>query len=201
MERLVCYSLSRVLSAVLCLRAAGCPVSRLRAEDVLYIRAERTAAWCATVRASVVADICLERHAGAVCDDAAALLQLMLRADPASLKDRAAAATPRAAHSRALLRAARLLAERTWHGVSAARDLLEFVLWGPPEGEARIAAMGGEGSREAAFRAWLDVARCRALARLVLEPGACDGEVADQVGFLCRVTDSTLIEVTKHLFQ
>jgi len=200
LERLACLSLAQIIGVVLALHDCGHPVTRLHHGDVVYVQRDASADWYPVVRMSVVGSICLERDAAAVCDDATLLILRMLCVDTEK-GDRTLSplSAPRTLFSRVLQRAARLLKEKTWESLSTARDVIEYTLWGPPEDEAKIAAMT-EDRRETAFRLWLDVTRCRLLSQLVLDANSCGLETGNQVRYLCRMTDTLLLDTTKHLF-
>lgn len=200
-EQSICLCLVQVLNALLYLRDSGCTVLRLSSEDVIMTLTSDSK-WHPLVKPSVMTfDVCSDHDSAFLGEDVTQLLFQMLRTDLGKPdRQEARVVTPRTRYSRGLQRVLRtLVAPRTWEGLETGRSLLEFVLWGPSEEEAKFVAMTD--TRETSFRVWLEVARCRMASALVLELERHNLELANQAKFLCRVTENSLLGVTKLLFE
>lgn len=199
-EQSVCHCVVEVLNAVLYLRDSGCSVLRLSDDDVLMARFS-DARWHPLVKPSALTfDVCTDLDSALLNDDIVRLLCLMLRVDSSGKVDRLELKmVSRSKYSRGLQRLVRILQQNTWEGLESGRNLLEFLLWGPSEEEAKLVAMTE--TRETSFRVWLEVARCRMTSELVLQANRNNLELANQARFLCRATESSLLGVTKVLFE
>lgn len=199
-EQSICHCVVEVLNALLYLRDSGCSVLRLTDEDVLMARFS-DARWHPFIKPSVMTfDICTDVDSALLNDDLVRLLCLMLRVDPSGKLDRPESKiVSQTKYSRGLQRLVRILQQNTWEGLEIGRNLVEFLLWGPSEEEAKLVAMTE--TRETSFRVWLEVARCRMTSELVLQANRNNLELANQAKFLCRATENSLLGVTKLLFE
>lgn len=200
-EQSVCLCLVQILNALLYLRDSGCTVLRLASEDVIMARLSDSK-WHPLVKPSVMTfDICSDHDSAFLGEDVTQLLFQMLRMESGKAdRQEMKVVLPRTRYSRGLQRVLRLLVvPRTWEGLETGRNLLEFLLWGPSEEEAKFVAMTDK--RDTSFRVWLEVARCRMASDLVLEMERHNLELANQAKFLCRVTENSLLGVTKLLFE
>ena len=92
-----------------------------------------------------------------------------------------------------------MLAGNSLSSLLVCRSILEYSLWGPTEKEIKSLLLSED--REQAFCIWLEVARCKAVNELALGQLEKNLELTHMFHFLCSVTGSTLLEVTKLLFK
>jgi len=214
-ERSVCLTLARLLSAARFLHAATSEVARLVPRRVLMTSVEG-GEFFPVLRPS-------SRAASGLADSFAAdvseLVVIMLRTDcgvelqrrrseTSSRREKpgdpAAGISPRSSYTRCLQRVVRCVHQNpgsSWtEGLTESLRLLEFTLWGPSEDEARMMAVSD--GRESALQVWVSISRCRMLADLAVAEGTSHGglELAEQAAFLSSATESSLLDATKMLF-
>lgn len=83
--------------------------------------------------------------------------------------------------------------------VVIARSLLEYTLWGPTDKEIRSLLLAED--REQAFCIWLEVTRCKGVNELALGQLTKTLELAHMFHFLCSVTGTAMLDVTKLLYK
>lgn len=82
--------------------------------------------------------------------------------------------------------------------VAESLRMLEFVLWGPREDEARLAAVSE--TRDQDLKNWLALSRCRLVAQLTADENVLNAELLCKAQFLCDVTEMEILDITKSLF-
>ena len=207
LERRMCYAVSQIISAALYLHDRGVPATRLRPDNLMM--ATSTSGDCyVLVRPSTHAVVNVS-DAATTCDDIIQLILHLLRTvEPVAGTAKTTTGSPgkmpaaRTQYSKGFHRVVRLLHQRTRDSLVESKNLLHFLLWGPPEDEAKLVAMTMTDRRETAFRVWLEVARNRLLSDIILDASAKGAslEVAEQALFLSSIRESSLLDVTKVLF-
>ena len=193
-EQSVCYNLAQILGALLYLHDCRCHISRVTSDNILMLMSLDKEWFPVITTDGLIFDTCNDVRQ--LCDDVLRLMLQMLGND-----DRMETSwiNPSNQFSRGLQRLMRLLQQQqTWEGLEKGRNLLEFLLWGPAEVDAKIAAMNEK--RDIAFRVWLEVSRCKMVSDIVLMSEKHSLETLHHAQFLCRINESSLLDVTKILF-
>jgi len=226
-ERTICRTLAYLLSAAIFLHGCGWPKPRLDWNHVL-MASTPFGDYLPMLRPSMKAAAASTEKSNNVCSDVHQLISIMLEPDVVEAESDAAdkllcglseddaASRPtvrrvdissflltESPYARCLQRVLRCLQQRVlsakWDvAVCEALRLLEFVLWGPREHEARLAAVSEK--RDEDLRNWLALSRCRLLAQLALEENSTDVELIHKAQFLCDLSEAEMLDVTKLLF-
>ena len=92
-----------------------------------------------------------------------------------------------------------VLEKRTFNCLLVARSIMEYLLWGPADREMKSLLLAED--REQSFCIWLEVTRCKFVNELALGQLNRNLELSHMFHFLCAVTGSSLLDVTKLLYK
>ena len=186
-DRSVCYILAQILNALLYIHDRIHLVSSLRSHNVAVV------AFGVDSKKRVIVNPTKGRgDLRQLCDDIVILLTRDL------LRDSISASIPSTRYTKGFDEIVRVLKTGgDLDAVICARNMSEFMLWGPVKEDVEILSLADQ--REQTFHVWLELVRCRCVNTLALERNAPSVEAADRLKFLCAVTGQSLYNTAKML--
>ena len=188
-DRSVCYILAQILNALLYIHDRIHLVSSLRSHNVVVVAVGVDSKKRVIVNPTKRNGRCDLRQ---LCDDIVILLTRDL------LRDSASTSIPSTRYLKGFDEIVRVLKTGSdLDAVICARNMSEFMLWGPVEEDIEILLLADQ--REHTFHVWLELIRCQCVNTLALERNAPSVEAADRLKFLCAVTGQSLYNTAKTL--
>ena len=197
-ERLVCYLMDQVINGLLYLQGKACTQYSIDTTDILLLTSKgyREKFVCINPH-------CIEkqkRTKRSVGENLKHLLfELLQSTVPMADCDLSGCIPLRSSYSRALCKLAQMLTDEADNMLQLARNLLEFVLWGPNEEDLKCLTLAED--RQQAFEVWISLERCRVVTRYALQVMQPRLEEAHHIRFLCSLTGTDLFQITKILHK
>ena len=202
-ERNVCYILVQLLNGLLYLHTKGFPLPSITTKDVLVVTPcggdEKTIVLNPfNNQLKITPPRAVKKQNGT--EEVEGIIAELLQIIPDPEQDISAQIGGQTSFSRGLQKVAHALRTLDQHPLTIARNIAEFLLWGPQEEEIKTLSLAED--REQAFSVWLELERCKMLNQFAKMPVShCSVEERNHIKFLCRTTGYTLFDTTKLLHK
>ena len=200
-ERLVCSVMFQVLNAALSAHDGSSlyTLKTVNTSDILVVE-HVTAKGEPYVVVNPLRSADFERFdEQLLCNDLIKLLCFLLKLPADSQKAASASVTGTSRFALGLKRFLSVLEHGTFSSILIARSIVEYLLWGPSDKEIKSLLLAED--RQQAYCIWLEVTRCRFVNELALAQLNRNLELSHMFHFLCAVTGSSLLDVTKLLYK
>ena len=199
-ERLVCYVMFQVLNAALSAHDGSSlyTVKSVTASDILVVE-HPLAKGESYLIVNPLRSADFERFdEELLCADLIKLLCFLLKL-PHKSKGVSHSIKGSSRFALGLKRFLDVLESNTFSCVLIARSIVEYLLWGPSDKEVKSLLLADD--RQQAFCIWLEVSRCKYVNELALGQLRRNLELSHMFHFLCAVTGSSLLDITKLLYK
>ena len=199
-ERLIANHLAQILNGLLHVRDQGCIIRRLELDYIMVVTSGGGDEEHPVINpAPWDFDDMLDIDPEPLCLDVVALLLTMFHLDPSTtpLTGLLQAIPAKTKYSQGFHRLLPLLTSHSWESIIHARDLMEFLLWGPEEEEWKNLMAADDPPQ--AFNVWLEVARSTLVTQFAVQRPPPTIEVANKLRCFCALTGSALRDAAKLL--
>lgn len=196
-ERNACYIMSHILNGLLFLYERNLQVAKLHSNEILVVEVQKDEKYCVVNVTSPAKDLLGQDNQ--LFDSVIALIFQVMKLRWNKKEDPYTVIPVKSKYSQAFRKLVALLYQKqfTLQSLIMARNILEYILWGPDEQEAKV--FKESKNLEEAHAVWLEVGRCKLINQMALGNAEAEGNLAraSRIRFLCSMTGSALADTAK----